>query len=108
MRYIKVPEPLKLKTPQGEEVEAPFLKFLKEMLVDPQFSKNYRTLKIAAAIDKAIDKANGVIMLESDHWQLLKKVIEEPSGGYLGGVGPQIIPYLDAVIFADDQEPQAS
>jgi hypothetical protein len=104
MRYIKVPEPLQLKSPQGETIEAPFPKFLREMLLDPQFAKNYKTLKIAAAIDKALDKANGVVALENEHWQLLKKVIEEPTGGYMGGVGPQILPFLSVVIEATDEE----
>lgn len=107
MRYIKIPEPLQIKVPTSEErIEAPFPKFLREMLLDPQFAKNYKTLKIAAAIDKALDKANGVLALENEHWNLLKKVIEEPNGGYMGGVGPQILPFLEAVITATDEEPE--
>lgn len=108
MRYVVVPPTLNVTNPATKESrDVTFKEFLKEMLAtEPQFTKSYKNITIAVDLEKAIDKANGVMALENEHWSLLRKVLEEPAGGYAPGVGIQIRSYIEAVIHATPEAPE--
>lgn len=116
-RYIIVPEPILLVEPatkeplkdeQGETKPQTFADFIGKLLFNPMWAENYKNIKSAKAIDKAVSKNEKVVQLAEEDWKKLKDVAENPKGsyGYHVAVMPQLLPFLDAIMEAKDAAPE--
>lgn len=86
-RYVTVPEGVAKTVGEGErakDYDLSFHKFLELMLDDQKFTKNGKGLRIATRLEAAFADADvgEVVRLHPDDWELLKDVVEAPTGGY--------------------------
>lgn len=121
LRYVKVPENVKVKLPSREgevEAEMTFAEFVRSLLDNnPLWGKSYKNIRAGLAIEGAFkDKAPGTwVALSSDDWEMLKECIEKPQIGGPGGATEgfgfipqavrQLVPFMDSVVEATDKEP---
>lgn len=125
-RYIKVPDPVVLKNPEGEPLvesdgtpKAPLT--LKDIILklmhNPLWTESYNNIRAADAINRAVEKADGVIVLSEEDWKKLETAVQNPRTVVLGSGGSQVIvglgyhpaivtqvlPLLDAIVNASSK-----
>lgn len=105
MRYIRVPEPIDIKNPiTGEAANrVPFSQFVTELLMDPRFSATAAAIEVTHHLHKAVKSAASHMAIESAHWELLRTVVEAPTGGYVPGVGVQMRAFIRAILDAKEE-----
>lgn len=114
MKYIKlVPKEVELRNLAGGTVTVEdastysFKRFLLDRLGDPKFASDAKHVLASFDIKQAIDKAGTVLALESEHYKLLREVVETPSQPFgHPSVTFVFAPFIRAVLEkALDQEP---
>lgn len=107
MKEITVPEAItvtKVYLDNGEErtatSEITFGEFLEKLILsDPKFGKTMKCILGAVSIrEKAQNTPVGeAFSVDDEYFEILKDVIEEPSGGYNPAIVQQLVPFLLAV-----------
>jgi hypothetical protein len=110
-RYIQIPGDITLKNPDGSDtgVTMKFVGWARDViLVDNKVGVSAATLFLANDLrQKFADKQEGdVVELTEKEWELMKGIVEEPTGGYAPGGAMQIIVYLRAVLDAPTKRPE--
>lgn len=120
IKYIIVPEPIKLLDPLSKEVltdekgdeakPVTFADFLAKQLFTPMWGENYKNAKSARAIERACEASNGVIQLAEEDWKKLRDALDSPTEtpkyGFHPAVVRQLLPFIDAVMDAKDTAPE--
>jgi len=110
MKIVTIPEPISVdfSTTDGEKIKQEF-KFqdmmFNNVLVDTKFGKDMKSILAAVNIKnvilKAVENNASEFMLDDAEWQLLKDVVEEPTGGYNPAIVIHLTPFLLAVTQAE-------
>lgn len=92
--------------PEGEAEVAmvTFKEFLYQRLADPKMSKTIDTLRATLRLKNAVDEAENLVKVEEEDWDLLVDVVKEPSTPYNPTFGYCLLPFIDAVVEAEDQD----
>lgn len=112
MREITIPPMLSLRLPtltnQGgaQLKELPFVDFINDNIVaDKKFLKEGRARDLKRAI-KVVSlfegKTDGYVLVEEGDWELMRDVCDQPTGGWNGFFGTQLMPYIDAIMEAKE------
>ncbi len=111
MKYIKVPEDVKLTTWHGEPINESngeqsiikFKDFVIGRLMDAKFSKDMSTILRAIEIKSRVDKMETELALEDVDWKLLNDVTESPSPQqqYNPNISHCLVPFFMAVTKAE-------
>ncbi len=115
MKYITMPDPVSIRhfngnainDATGQPATVSFETFVIDRLIDPKFAIDMKAVLVAVEIKCRIQEANGVLALENAHWELLRDVTKEPTGGYNGAVAHNIVPFMSAIVDADDKRPES-
>jgi hypothetical protein len=115
MKYIKVPEDVKLTTwsgevmkdQSGEQAVITFKDFVVGRLMDPKFSKDMSTILRAVEIKGRLEKMEKVLMLEDIDFELLADATRSPSPqySYNPAISHCLVAYLKAITEASSVEP---
>jgi len=91
MKYIKVPQPVKLvslfgetfKNKDGSDAELSCQEFILQRLMDSKFGAGMESITSAFQIKQAVEESHDsdTIKLENKDWELLADVIKTPSQG---------------------------
>lgn len=92
-------------TPNGMETKTVTVgQLVRELgLMDERFGASLERVRMAAAIDAAIDsaeKADGRLSLDASQYALIAECIEKPSKGFNPLVARQLLPLLDYILEA--------
>ena len=118
IRYVIIPKPIALVDPSSKKplLDAPdkptapvtFSDFVGKLLFNPIWAENYKNIKSAKAVERAVDGAEPgtVATLAEEDWKKLRDIVENPKGGYgyHAAVMPQLLPFLDAIMEAEDKK----
>ncbi len=117
MRYIKVPNSVKMLSIDGtsiknsnEEWFVDFSEFLLGRLTDKSFSGNVD--RLFAVVDMRDEIRNlgdkKYLSLESTHWEYLKDAVKTPHAetGYNHIIAHNLVPFIKAVLSASDKKPE--
>lgn len=125
MKYVQVPKPIQiiingeLWKDSEDNVMPPWTigRYLEDIVFpDPSIGTSYKALTAVDDMSKQFkDAAAGsVIGVESAHWDLLNKAIENPKGTMVGiSAGAvsiilrQLLPFAKAIIKAADEKPKS-
>ncbi len=118
MKYIKVPESVKLTNWYGEEMKGQdgspavisFREFILGRLMDPKLSKDMSTILRAFEIKTRAEKMSEYLMLEDADYALLSDVVSSPSpqAPYNSLISHCLVPFFKAVTEATSIEPVKS
>lgn len=115
MKYVTVPEPIKLVNPTTGDVldrEIDFREFaIGTLMSDPSWIKDAKAIEASIGVSKAIRSGvdTGTVALEDAQYDRLKQCVEHPTQGYQGNwhpaVLPQLYPFFDAILSAKKEAP---
>jgi hypothetical protein len=115
MKYIKVPESVRMTNWYGEEVKnqegegatVTFKEFVVGRLMDPKFSKDMATILRAFEIKTQAEKMTSLLVLEDVDYDLLLDVVANPSqqAQYNSLISYCLVPFFKAVKDATSVEP---
>lgn len=107
MKKIKVPDPIMIKTRKNlkeENVGESKFSVWAENIID-YYSEGVKTLKQVRQVQKIVDalrSANGSFNLEDAEWDLLKASVEAYPTKMLPIVVRQHLPFIEAILEAED------
>lgn len=115
MKYITMPDQVSIRRFSGESINdesgqpsrVNFGTFVLDRLEDPKFAVDMKTILAAVEIKCRVQEANGVLALEDAHWELLRDATKNPTGGYNGVFAHNFVPFMSAIVDADDQGPNS-
>lgn len=117
MKYIKVPDSVKLTNLFGEsfkdqdenDAELTCQQFILQRLSDAKFGQGLESVMSSSQIKKAVDSSDNsdVIQLETKDWELLVTAVKEPSPGnlYNTTIAHCLLDFMKAVVAATDDPP---
>ena len=108
MKFIPVPAPVLVCDIEGNpiifngrEETITFEKFVLARLTDPKFAVTMANVLAAVSIRDAVKSLKGSFLeLESEHYELLKELVENPSreAAYPPGLAHNLAPFMLAVV----------
>jgi len=110
-RYIQIPGDITLKKPDGSDTDVTmrFSGWARDIiLVDAKVGVDASTLFLANDLRQKFADVNegDVVQLTKEEWELMRGIVEKPTGGYSPGGAMQILGYLRAVLDASTQRPE--
>ena len=117
MKYISIPEDIKLGNDGEKDVFQKFTDWLTNPLNGAQFGMSGATLRMSVKIESrfAGKKVGEVVHLDDKEWALLNDAAENPKSqdprakdvvvGFITHVAKVFLPFMDAVADAVDEEP---
>lgn len=106
VRIIERPENIVIRPPDPEAAtqELSFAEFVARLLLQPKWGSDYRHVRMAAAIERAVAEEGDQIGLAEEDWRALKEAVEKPTGpagfGYQVWALRQLLPFMDAIVEA--------
>ncbi len=120
MKYITIPDAIDIFNIDGvrmNDAHSPeqgatlsFETFVKARLIDARFGADMAAVVAAVEIKKRLKDANGLLVLEEEHWLRLKAATEFPSreSPYHAEVSHNLVPFMRAICNASDTAPSAT
>ena len=107
--YIRIPEDIIMRSPDGKQAADEPLTFKDWMklnvLLDHKWGANAKLILMAADIKEKLEDATDVLVLDDHAYEELKKIVNEPTGGYKPVQAIQLVSFIRAIKSADDSPP---